>query len=171
MCVILCSYEGEASKRSPNPPIVACAPSRNAVQSYLATSIKASPITHNGAGAGGNGGSSGRQNPSPRRSRSLSPKALQRNRWCSPIRSSPIGSDGGAHTDGRRAGAGEPAGLGAVFEKEGVPPLLLAPAEWGIGLGGEWVSARGTQTIRGTRLTKNLRVVLHDVLVGVYVYS
>lgn len=141
---------------------MACAlASRNAVQSYLAPSIKATPNPHNG------GGTNGSRNPSLRRSRSLSPKASQRNRWCPPTRS-PISPYRGANTDDHRAGAGESSGLGAVFEREGVPPLLLAPAEWGIGLSGEWVSARGAQTIRGARLTKTLRVLLHEVSVGVH---
>lgn len=101
-----------------------------------------------------NGGNSTSQSEPHRQSRSLSPAAAQLSRWCSPVRSSaaPPSSGTGVHgSASTRAGAstGPSSAAAALFEKERVPPLLLAPTEWGIGLGGEWVSASGPHPIRG----------------------
>lgn len=39
--------------------------------------------------------------------------------------------------------------LSATAAKEGVPPLLLSPSEYGIGLGGDCVSIHGPRAVRG----------------------
>eukprot|EP00903_Cladosiphon_okamuranus_P011803 g11091.t1 len=121
--------------RDPGSPETAY---RKAVDAYLAPSVK-SP--YHVASNGGNGTT---QSGIHRQSRSLSPTATQQSRWCSPIRPSTGPPSNG--TGVRGSTFADPSS--ALSKKEGVPPLLLAPAEWGIGLGGEWVSARGPHTFR-----------------------
>lgn len=118
---------------------------RNAVQAYLAPQVK-TPYPD-----ASNGGDRSNQNENHRQSRSLSPAAEKRRQWCSPIRSPECPNSGTSvhRSDSAGAGASADSSSVALFEKKRVPPLLLAPAEWGIGLGGEWVSARGPQSIRG----------------------
>lgn len=161
------TLNGEAANTFAPTSVPTCI-RRKAVQAYLAPPVKAPYLDASNAGDGSI------QNESHRQSRSLSPAAAQRSQWCSPIRppkgpSSGTGGHGSAST-----GAGGSAGSSssaAGFEKEGVPPLLLLPAEWGIGLGGEWVSARGSHAIRGASPEEPKRNSSKTPVVAIIFYS
>ncbi|CAM9275689.1 unnamed protein product, partial [Hapterophycus canaliculatus] len=141
--------------RNPSSPETAY---RNAVQAYL------SPPATAGSDAGSHGntgkGLADRSRSPCRQTRSVSPTRRggaglkQRSRWCSPVTMAPrtegsgsVSASSSVHGCGGSV-ASAPA-ASAAFEKEGVPPLLLEPSEWGLGLGGEWVSARRQHMVRG----------------------
>ncbi|CAM9353056.1 unnamed protein product, partial [Scytosiphon promiscuus] len=118
--------------RDPGSPETAY---RIAVEAYL------SPLTTVGSDTGsprniGKGLADRNRSPS-QQTRSLSP---QRSQWCSPVTAvARAECPESVITSNSVHGCGE----------EGVPPLLLEPSEWGLGLGGEWVSARRQHTVRG----------------------
>ncbi|CAN0071918.1 unnamed protein product, partial [Ectocarpus sp. 12 AP-2014] len=133
---------GRTATRLRHPRDPASPETANAVQAYLSPTLE----YHNSDG--------GNSDRSRRHTRSLSPTAGQhRSRWCSPTApASGPGNNNSVHGSSGVAGAGTVSSSPktGVAEKGGVPPLLLAPSEWGIGLGGEWVSARGTRMVRAS---------------------
>ncbi|CAM9918490.1 unnamed protein product, partial [Ectocarpus sp. 13 AM-2016] len=128
--------------RHPRDPASPETAYRNAVQAYLSPTLE----YHNSGG--------GNSDRSHRHTRSLSPTAGQyRSRWCSPT--APASAPGNNNSDHGSSGVAGASTVSSspktgVAEKGGVPPLLLAPSEWGIGLGGEWVSARGKRMVRAS---------------------